>query len=59
MKTSQTIAKEYRCRDCTLPYTLNEQQIEWFIIRGLNLPARCPACLAERRRLRDAEDEAR
>jgi len=42
------------CIDCESPFALTESEIEFFAMRGLELPRRCAACRKARRKTRAA-----
>ena len=48
---------ERRCVDCGIGFTLGHGEVGFFTARGLQIPKRCEACRAARKRER-ARDEA-
>ncbi len=38
------------CRDCGAPFSLRPGEEDFYAAHGYELPKRCPACLAYRRR---------
>jgi hypothetical protein len=41
------------CRDCQSEFHVSQSEADWCRTRKFNLPSRCKACRAERRRARD------
>ncbi|MGE3957583.1 MAG: zinc-ribbon domain containing protein [Vicinamibacterales bacterium] len=54
-KTTRAWSDQARtCIECDSPFALAESEIEFFAMRGLELPRRCAACRKSRREARAA-----
>lgn len=46
-----------KCRDCQTLFAIQAEHVQWYVNKGLFLPARCSKCLDKRKRKKRAPDK--
>ena len=46
-----------KCRDCQTLFAIQAEHVQWYVKKGLFLPARCSKCLDKRKRKRRVPDK--